>query len=99
MWGPAASLARGRRLGEGPLRAPQFADATLWVSPAHLDLCRAQRKRTVPPGDTHRPAAAVGAHVTVDLEAGWVVCGEDRVNAILLLPAQEHVQTVAGRRP
>jgi hypothetical protein len=48
--------------------------------------------------DTHRPAAAIGAHVAVDLEASRVVGGEDRVDAIILLPIQKDVQTVPGPR-
>lgn len=45
---------------------------------------------------THRPAAAIRAHVTVDLEASRVVGGEDGVNAIILLSTQEDVQAVSG---
>ena len=32
---------------------------------------------------THRPASSISSHVTVDLEAGGVVCGNDRVDAVL----------------
>ena len=49
-------------------------------------------------GETHCPAASICAHVAVDLEAGGVVCGEDGVNAVLLLSAQEDVQTVTWPR-
>lgn len=49
-------------------------------------------------GQTHRPASAVSTHVTVDLEAGWVVSGEDRVDTIILLSTQENIQAVPGPR-
>lgn len=47
---------------------------------------------------THRPAPAVSTHVAVDLEASWVVSGEDRVDTIILLSTQENIQTVPGPR-
>lgn len=47
---------------------------------------------------THRPAAAVRVHVAVDLEAGGVVRGEDRIHTVLVSSAQEDVQTVPGPR-
>lgn len=48
--------------------------------------------------ETHRPAASVCVHVAVDLEAGGVVGGKDGVDAVLLLSAEEDVQTVTWPR-
>lgn len=99
-----SAQAKGGRLGEKPLRAPQVHVHSLLghprVCPDHL-----QGPKEAGPGraghtapETHRPATTVSAHVTVDLEASGVVCGEDRVNAVLLLSTQEDVQTVTWPR-
>lgn len=47
---------------------------------------------------THRPASTVSPHVTVDLEASWVVRGKDRVDTVILLSTQENIQAVPGPR-
>lgn len=44
----------------------------------------------------HRPAAPVGRHVAIDLEAGRIVRGEDGVNPILLLSTRIDVKAVSG---
>ena len=101
---PGQGQAKGGSLGEKPLRAPRVhVHSPLGhprVRPDHL-----RGPKEAGPGraghtaqETHCPATTVSAHVTVDLEAGGVVCGEDRVNAVLLLSTQEDVQTVAWPR-
>lgn len=45
---------------------------------------------------THRPSASISSHVTEDLEACWVMCGEHRVDTILSLPAGIDVTAIPG---
>ncbi len=45
---------------------------------------------------THRPSASISSHVTEDLEACWVMCGEHRVDTILFLPAGIDVTAIPG---
>lgn len=43
---------------------------------------------------THRPATSVRAHITVDLKAGGVMSGKNRVDAIFPLTASIYITTV-----
>ena len=43
---------------------------------------------------THRPASSISSHVTVDLEASGVVCGKDRVDAVLSLAVGVEIPAV-----
>lgn len=45
---------------------------------------------------THRPSAPISSHVTEDLEAFWVMCGEHGVDTILSLPAGIDVTAIPG---
>lgn len=45
---------------------------------------------------THRPSASICSHVTEDLKACWVMCGEHGVDTILSLPAGIDVTAVPG---
>lgn len=45
---------------------------------------------------THRPSASISSHVTEDLEACWVMCGEHGVDTIFSLPAGVDVTAVPG---
>ncbi len=45
---------------------------------------------------THRPSTSISSHVTEDLEACWVMCGEHRVDTILFLPAGIDVTAIPG---
>ncbi len=48
---------------------------------------------------THRPSTSISSHVTEDLEACWVMCGEHRVDTILFLPAGIDVTAIPGSEP
>lgn len=47
---------------------------------------------------THRPATSIRGHITVDLKAGGVMSGKNRVDAIFPLTASIYITTVPWTR-